>query len=103
MEAQRIASAATAHYDTKGGISTQPVSFNSIYSKNLMLLESATGGSTYRPAMQSYADSVWTVNRDAATGLFHFGGDHTPVIDQAAMVQTYAVLVWAPPRRRSLH
>lgn len=68
-----------------------------------MLLESATGGSTHRPAMQSYADSVWTVNRDAATGLFHFGGDHTPVIDQAAMVQIYAVLAWTRPQRRSLH
>jgi len=68
-----------------------------------MLLESTTGGSTYRTAMQSYADSVWAVNRDAASGLFHFGGDHTPLIDQAAMVQFYAVLAWTRPQRRSLH
>ena len=47
-EAQRIASAATAYYDAKGGVSAQPVSFDSIYFKNLMLLESTTGGSTYR-------------------------------------------------------
>lgn len=102
-EAQRIASAATAYYEAKGGISTQPVSFNPIYFKNLMLLESTTGGSIYRTAMQSYADSVWAVNRDAATGLFHFGGDHTPVIDPAAMVQIYAVLAWTPPQLRSLY
>ena len=102
-EAQRIASAATAYYDTKGGISTQPVSFNSIYFKNLMLLESTTGSSTYRTAMQSYADSVWAVNRDAATGLFHFGSDHTQVIDQAAMVQIYAVLGWTPPQLQALY
>ena len=103
MEAQRIASAATAYYDTKGGISTQPVSFNSIYFKNLMLLESTTGGSIYRTAMQSYADSVWAVNRDVATGLFHFGSDHTQVIDQAAMVQIYAVLGWTPPQLQALY
>ena len=102
-EAQRIASAATAYYDTKGGISTQPVSFNSIYFKNLMLLESTTGGSIYRTAMQSYADSVWAVNRDVATGLFHFGSDHTQVIDQAAMVQIYAVLGWTPPQLQALY
>ena len=68
-----------------------------------MLLESTTGGSTYRTAMQAYADNVWATNRDAATGLFHFGSDHTQVIDQAAIVQIYAVLAWAPRQLRALY
>jgi hypothetical protein len=102
-EAQRIASAATQYFDAQGGIKTQPVAFNSIYFKNLMLLESVTGGSTYRTAMQSYADDLWTNNRDATTGLFHFGSDHSQVIDQAAAVQLYAVLGWNASQLRTLY
>lgn len=103
VEAQRIASAASTYFDAKGGIETQPVAFNSIYFKNLMLLESVAGGSTYRTEMQSYADSLWANSRDAATGLFHFDSDHTQVIDQAAAVQIYAVLGWKSSQLRDLY
>jgi hypothetical protein len=105
-EAKRIAAAAHRFYVTEGRLDAQPVFFNSIYFKNLLLLESVTGGTTYRHAMQDYADRMWRTHRDAATGLFRFSSesaDHTQVIEQAAMVQIYAVLAWPASRHRILY
>lgn len=101
-EAKRIARAAETFY-ADGRLEAQPAFFNSIYFKNLLLLESVTGGSHYRGAMQDYADHVWETNRDAATGLFSFDGESTQLLDQAAMVQIYAVLGWAPSQWRNLY
>ena len=72
----------------------QPACFNSIYFKNLLLLESFTEGKNYRAAMQDYADTVWNDVRDSETGLFGFGDDGTELLEQAAMVQIYATLAW---------
>jgi hypothetical protein len=102
VEAKRIASAASAYYAVDGRLAKQPAVFNSIFFKNTLLLESVTGGSTYRKAAEAYADSIWTNNRDAVTGLFHFDSDHTQVIEQAAMTQIYAVLAWSPSDWRHL-
>jgi mannose/cellobiose epimerase-like protein (N-acyl-D-glucosamine 2-epimerase family) len=102
-EAIRIATAATRYYDTQGRLAGQPAYFNSIFFKNLLLLESVTGGSTYRTAAQHFADQVWTNNRDARTGLFIFGNGHTQLLEQAAMVQVYAVLGWSPSQWRDLY
>lgn len=101
-EAKRIAAAASQYYDSQGRLAAQPAYFNSIFFKNLLLLESVTGGSKYRMAMQQYADQVWTNNRDATTGLF-FGNGHTQLLEQAAMVQVYAVLGWSPRQWRDLY
>ncbi|WP_405610766.1 glycoside hydrolase family 76 protein [Streptomyces sp. NBC_00076] len=93
--AKQIAKAAYAYYVTQGRLFTQPVFFNSIFFKNLLLLESVTGDSTYHRAMADYADQVWSTMRDPATGLVHFdssGG--TQAIQQAAFAQLYAVLAW---------
>jgi glycosyl hydrolase family 76 len=95
QRAKSLAAAAQDYFITQGNLATQPPSFNSIYFKNLLLLESVTGGHTYRDAMADYADQVWTTNRDATTGLFVFNADgSTDVIQQAAMIQIYAVLAW---------
>lgn len=102
-EAGRIADAASAFYGADGRLEAQPAFFNSIYFKNLLLLESVTGGSSARTAMKEYADHVWKHNRDAATGLFSFDGETTQLLDQAAMVQIYAVLGWAPSQWRNLY
>jgi len=102
-EANRIAAAAYQYYVSEGRLAAQPVYFNSIFFKNLLLLESVTGGSKYRNAMQDYADQVWTNNRDATTGLFTFGNGHTELLEQAAMVQIYAVLGWSPSQWRDLY
>jgi predicted alpha-1,6-mannanase (GH76 family) len=93
--AERIAQAAYAYYVTQGRLFTQPVYFNSIFFKNLLLLESVTGDGKYHQAMADYADELWSTMRDPGTGLVHFdssGG--TEAIQQAAFAQLYAVLAW---------
>jgi len=102
-EAVRIAMAAQSYF-AGDKLDAQPPFFNSIYFKNLLLLESVTHGSTYSRAAQAYADRIWATNRDPATGLFHFGGSAaTQAIEQAAMVQIYAVLAWPRARDDSLY
>lgn len=105
-EAERIAAAGYDYFVTGGRLDAQPPFFNSIYFKNLLLLESVTHTTTYRHAAESYADRMWRSRRDAGTGLFHFGaaGDpHTQMIEQAAMTQLYAVLSWRPSDYRRLY
>ncbi|MEV6172231.1 glycoside hydrolase family 76 protein [Streptomyces sp. NPDC051954] len=93
--AERIAEAAYAYYVEQGRLFSQPVFFNSIFFKNLLLLESVTGGSRYHRAMSDYADQVWSTMRDPATGLVHFNSSGgTEAIQQAAFAQLYAVLAW---------
>lgn len=102
VEAERIANAALSYY--AGTLDQQPAYFNSIFFKNLLLLESSTGGHRYRDAAQAWADHAWSHDRDPATGLFHFGGSsETQTLEQAAMVQTFAVLAWSPHQLRNLY
>ena len=103
-EAQRVARAAHRWFVTEGRLDGQPAFFTSIYFKNLLLLESVTGGTTYRDAMRDHADRMWDRHRDPATGLFSFGGDEgTETIEQAAMTQVLAVLAWPRGRYRDLY
>lgn len=95
-EAERIANAALAYYGTSD-IYKQPAYFNSIFFKNLLPLQSVDHKQSYTRAMQTYADTVWKNYRDAQTGLFHFGSStETQLLEQAAMIQIYAVLSWKP-------
>jgi hypothetical protein len=100
-QAKAIATSSLAYYEADGRLQGQPIYFNSIYFKNLLLLESITGGHTYRNAMQAYADSQWTEARDPATNLFPVGGTTTTLLDQAGMTQIYATLAW-PKSKASL-
>jgi hypothetical protein len=98
-EARRIAEASLAWFVGGGRLDDHPVFFNSIWFKNLLLLESVTGGCTYRDAAAAYAERVWTTRRDPATGLFRFPHDgvvdgSTQLLEQAAVVQLFAVLAW---------
>jgi predicted alpha-1,6-mannanase (GH76 family) len=94
-EAERIAEAAYAYYVTQGRLFAQPVFFNSIFFKNLLLLEAVTGESRYHQAMADYADEIWSTMRDPGTGLVHFNSSGgTEAIQQAAFAQLYAVLAW---------
>ena len=62
------------------------------------LFLSAPGGK-YRDAMSAYADRMWSTKRDAGTGLFTFNADgSTEAIQQAAMIQIFAVLAWSPSK-----
>lgn len=103
-EAKRIASAAYDYYVTQGQLDGQPPYFNSIFFGNLLLLESVTGGHTYRAAMADYADDMWNTVRDPDTGLFVFDSNGaTETIQQAAMVQIYALLAWPASRYRLIY
>ena len=102
-KAKAIAEASYSYYVEEGRLLGQPAYFNSIYFKNLLLLESITGGTNYRGAMQDYADTVWNEVRDSDTGLFAFGDDETELLEQAAMVQIYATLAWPTGRTSILY
>lgn len=99
-EAKRIAEASFAHFVTQKRLDDHSVAFNAIWFKNLLLLESVTGGTRYRDAMRDYAARMWRDHRDAKTGLIahpgrvHRGEIH--LIDQGAMLQILAVLAWDP-------
>lgn len=103
QRAEHLADAALAFYgDT--AIYQQPAYFNSIFFKNLLLLQSVDHNQHYVRAVQTYADAVWTNNRDAQTGLFHFGGStETQLLEQAAMTQIYSVLSWSPSEYHNLY
>jgi hypothetical protein len=103
-EAVRIARAAQAYYAVDDRLDEQPAFFNSIYFKNLLRLGAATRTSRYRDEMAAYAERMWTTRRDPATGLFGGAdGERAEMIQQAAMVQVFAVLAWAPGHHRRLY
>src|SRR5665647_3292344 len=102
-KAKAIASASLAYFLADGRLDNQPIFFNSIYFKNLLLLESVTGGTTYRDAMQDYADQQCAATRDPKTGLFPVGGTATSLLDQSAMVQIYATLAWPADKASVLY
>jgi hypothetical protein len=99
-EARRIAEASFAHFVTEGRLEHHSIAFNAIWFKNLLLLESVTGGTRYRDAMRDYAARMWATHRDPKTGLLvrpsnpHRG--EILLIDQGAMLQILAVLAWDP-------
>jgi Glycosyl hydrolase family 76 len=101
--AERLARAAGDYFGAADRLAAQPPSFNAIFFKNLLLLESVAGGHTYRDAMARYAATTWSRNRDPDTGLFHFAGGPTESLQQAAMVQIYAVLAWNPSQYALLY
>ena len=111
-EAVKIADAATAFYAKAEGdqvrLDRQPPFFNSIYFKNLLRLESITGGRRHERALEEYAERMWDTKRDPDTGLFDFGNraevaGRTQMLEQAAMVQILAVLAWPRGRYRLLY
>ncbi|SDS32957.1 glycoside hydrolase family 76 protein [Actinopolymorpha singaporensis] len=100
----RTDAAAALDYWTDGNrYYDQPAVFNAIFFKNLMLLDSVRHDSRYRAVVEAYAEHVWGHNRDAALGLFRFppsgGGPYDPsyrpeTLEQAAVIQTFALLAW---------
>lgn len=103
--AEDIASAALDFYGTNNRLYGQPAFFNSIFFKNLLLLQSVNHNPSYVQAMQAYADKVWDSYRDEATGLFRFNASQptTQLLEQAAMTQIYAVLSWPAARYQVLY
>lgn len=103
-QARTTADAALAWYGAQDGqdFANQPAIFVAIFFRNLLQLAAVTDEPAYRAAMQAYADWTWhdpTIH-DLATNLFHLDQTseaHT-LLDQAAMVQIYALLAWPPDR-----
>lgn len=68
----------------------EPRIFVAIFFRDLALLDAVRPDTAYRSALARYADAEWR-SRDPASGLFGDPAGAT-LLDQAAMVQAYALL-----------
>jgi hypothetical protein len=93
-DARNLAKASLAFYGSDDRLWKQPTRFNSIYFKNLLILDSVAPDHSYKATMQAYADRAWTEVRDPATGLFHFVDGPVQLLEQSGMVQIEALLAW---------
>jgi hypothetical protein len=97
-DAKSVAKASLAFYGSEDRLWKQPTRFNSIYFKNLLILDSVAPDSSYKATMQAYSDRAWKEARDPATGLFHFADGPVQLLEQSGMIQIDALLAW--PRSR---
>ena len=97
-DAKSVANASLAFYGSEDRLWKQPTRFNSIWFKNLLILDSIAPDRRYKATMQAYSDRAWKEARDPATGLFHFVDGPVQLLEQSAMVQIDALLAW--PRSR---
>jgi hypothetical protein len=104
-QARATADSALAWYGARH-YQGQPSIFVAIFFRNLLQLAAVTGSSSYHAAMLAYADRAWDdpAIHDPATDLFRFDGPRTPctLLDQAAMVQLYALAAWPEAQYRLL-
>jgi hypothetical protein len=103
-QARRTANAALAWYGADDGqrLLSQPAIFVAIFFRNLLQLAAVSDEPAYRAAMRAYTDRVWDDPslHDPVTDLIHVDRTspaHT-LLDQAAMVQVYALLGWPEVR-----
>ena len=94
--ATQLAHQALDFYTAANRLYTQDRIFGAIFFRNLLRLHSVRPDGGYRQAMQSYADRLWEAV-DPATGVLAVQ-PYKPVdlLDQAALVQLYALLAWDP-------
>ncbi|MCC6174549.1 MAG: glycosyl hydrolase [Chloroflexi bacterium] len=80
----------------------QPAIFTAIFFRNLLPLSPLLGEPRYRVAMQAFADRMWLAQdvHDPRTDLFQpdRSSPRATLLDQAAMVQIFALLGWRPDR-----
>ena len=104
-QARATADAALAWYGARG-YAGQPSIFVAIFFRNLLSLAAVTRASVYRTAMLDYADRAWDdpAVHDPSTDLFRFEGPSSAcsLLDQAAMVQLYALGAWPEEQYRLL-
>jgi predicted alpha-1,6-mannanase (GH76 family) len=86
--AQRKAATALDEYGP--AFEGEPRIFVAIFFHDLQLLDAVRPDPRYRAALARYADLQWR-RRDSVSGLF-VDADGASLLDQAAMVQTYALL-----------
>lgn len=96
-QAIETADAALAWYGSQR-FAGQPAIFVAIFFRNLLTLAAQTGNPEYREAMLAYADRAWDspTLHDIRTDLVRFEGPASActLLDQAAMVQLYALGGW---------
>ncbi|TCC64279.1 glycosyl hydrolase [Kribbella pittospori] len=93
-DAKSVANASLAFYGAEDRLWKQPTRFNSIYFKNLLILDSVAPDPRYKKTMQAYADRAWTEARDPATNLYHFAEGPVQLLEQAGITQIQALLSW---------
>jgi hypothetical protein len=94
-QARQTAKAALSYFTIPRLLSENPF-FVSVYFRNLMYLDSVTHDPPGATLAQTYVNSVW-VHQRLSSGLFAFGSPpSTQLLDQAAVVQDYALLSTAP-------
>lgn len=77
----------------------QPPAFNAILFRNLLALDAVAPDPRYRTLLHTYLDRAWNEARDSTSGFFtkagigkYEDGSSGTSIDQAAMVQMFAML-----------
>jgi hypothetical protein len=98
--AMATAEAALAHFGSEDRWWTHPPVFNAVFFRNLLTLQAVVPSDRYLGALDDYLERVWVDARDPVTGLCTAGGigsyDGRPTIDQAGLVQLYALRAWPP-------
>jgi uncharacterized protein YyaL (SSP411 family) len=101
-DAEATAHAALRHLRRDDRLWSQPPVFNAVLFRNLLALHAARPDPAYLDALDGYLDRAWAEARDRRTGLLTAGGigsyDRRPTIDQAGLVQLYALRSWPPAR-----
>ncbi|HEY9334886.1 MAG TPA: glycoside hydrolase family 76 protein [Kribbella sp.] len=93
-DAKSVANASLAFYNTPEILAKNGAAFNSIWFKNLLILDSVAPDPRYREAMQSYADYNWNTTRDPATNLYKFHDGSVELLQQSGITQIHALLAW---------
>ena len=97
------AAGAMRYWTADDRLYSQPAVFNAYLFNNLLLLDSQTRSRAYLGIITDYANRIYANNRDAETGLFHFGasGGGAPdpnvpaqTLEQSAVVQIFSALAW---------
>lgn len=105
VDARETADAALAHF-SGDRLWSQAPAFNAIFFRNLLLLDALTGYPPAEPALAAYLDRVWEEARDPVTGWFTRGGigryERGGSLDQAGLVQLYALAAWPRSRRTDI-
>lgn len=100
--ADAMARAALAHYAADDRLWRQPAVFNAVFLRNLLLLHATRPLAAIPETLHRYLDRVWAEARDPATGLLLGGGigryEGGGAIDQAGLVQLFALAAWPPDR-----
>lgn len=91
--AERVATAALRVYRT--AFAGEPPVFVAIFFRDLALLDLVRPSERYRAVLARYAELAWKTGRNAKTGLFSGKGTTSTLLDQAGMVQIYALLAGA--------